>query len=114
MKFNSLKNLIIKRFWNTSVEQYNSKNRIEIIQDNMFSVDGSIDLHSLEKIIKIDFSYQKDITLVEFLREKIKKNLSTNNTIEFRNCIFTAKDENFSKIIIKKKQQLNGKPLFYM
>ncbi len=114
MKFNSLKNLMVKKFWNSSFEENNSENQIEIINDNTFNVSGSVELYSLEKIIDIDFSYYKSNTLVEFVKDNTQKNAINKNILEFENYIFIPKDKKFSKIMIKKKQQLNGKPLFYV
>lgn len=114
MKFNSLKNLMTKKLWNSSFEENNSENQIEVINENTFNVSGSVELYSLEKIINIDFSYYKSNTLVEFLRDNTNKNSVNKSILEFENYLFIPMDKKFSKIMIKKKQQLNGKPLFYI
>lgn len=104
---------LINNFKKIFLNKYNKKEKIELIGRDTYLVQGDVELHLIEKLVTIDFSEYRSLTLKEFLEERINNNGAFHDSFEYKNYIFIPQDIYFQSIMIK-KQCLNGKPLFYI
>ena len=109
------KNFLKRKIENIFFENKNFEKQIDVIDYDTIIAKKEVSLHSLAKIINIDFSHHTGYTLEEFLLKKIGEFPTYEKRIvfEFNGYYFELEDKKTSRIRIRRKQVLNGKPLFY-